>query len=209
MIFKLVFFLAASFLLGSIPFGQVISRLHSGVDLRTSGSGNIGATNVARTLGPVYGVMTLILDAAKGLTPVLLAATLFSPEAGETGESVFLTIPQASAGLFALLGHCYSPFMHFRGGKGVATALGAFLGMIPWAVVFSLIVFIIVVARWGYVSAGSLSGALTAPAAAWLIGYPAATCLTALLAAIVIIVRHRENIERLFQGKENHWRKRG
>lgn len=189
---------AAAFILGAIPFGLVISRIHSGRDIRSEGSGNIGATNVARTMGMKLGVLTLALDLSKGLIAVLVAQAFFSQDAAA-----------GLAGFAAFLGHIYSPFLGFKGGKGVATALGAMLGLVPLAILPALIVFIAVTAIWGFVSAGSLAGALTAPAAAFLLRYPAIYCLMALAMAVIIIIRHRENIGRLMRGEENRWRKSG
>jgi glycerol-3-phosphate acyltransferase PlsY len=196
-----ILLLLISFLLGAVPFGLVLSRYKSGVDLRTMGSGNIGATNVARTLGLKMGLMTLALDLAKGLAAVLAARLLF-----ETADTLGLLLPSL-AGLAAFLGHIFSPFLKFKGGKGVATALGVCLGLTPWAVPPALAVFVIVVVAWGYVSAGSLSAAITVPPAAWLLGYPWYCWGTAALMVAVVFIRHRENIGRLLKGQENKWRK--
>ena len=196
MIIKILLFMLGAFILGAVPFGQVIARLHSGVDLKKIGSGNIGATNVARTLGVKLGVLTLLLDMGKGMAAVLLAKWLFESEG-----------PAAVAGLAAMLGHVYSPFLKFKGGKGVATALGVYLGLIPLALVPATLVFFLVVAKWGYVSAGSLAGAVVAPVSAVVIGYGPWACGLTLAVAAVIFVRHRENIQRLRQGTENKWRK--
>ena len=166
------------------------------MDLRRSGSGNIGATNVARTVGIGYGVFTLLLDLGKGLVPVLVAKYLFDRME-----------PPALAGLAAFLGHLYSPFLKFRGGKGVATALGVFLGLTPWAVLPSLIVFVGITARWRYVSAGSLGGAVACPISAALMNYPAFLCLMTLVVTAFIFLRHRQNIGRLWRGEENRFGK--
>jgi glycerol-3-phosphate acyltransferase PlsY len=196
MAIKILLFMIFAFFLGAVPFGQVIARLHSGVDLKKTGSGNIGATNVARTLGVKLGVMTLILDMGKGLAAVLLAKWIFETEG-----------PAAVAGLAAMLGHVYSPFLRFKGGKGVATALGVYLGLIPLALIPAMLVFALVVAKWGFVSAGSLAGALVAPLSASAMGYgPWAWGLT-MAVTVVIFIRHRENIQRLRQGTENKWRR--
>jgi glycerol-3-phosphate acyltransferase PlsY len=196
MVIKISVFLIFAFLLGAVPFGQVIARLHSGVDLKKTGSGNIGATNVARTLGVKLGVVTLLLDMGKGLAAVLLAKWLFDSEG-----------PAAVAGLAAMLGHVYSPFLKLKGGKGVATALGVYLGLIPLALIPATLVFILVVAKWGFVSAGSMAGALVAPVSAAAMGYGPWACGLTLAVAAVIFIRHRENIQRLRQGTENKWRK--
>ena len=201
MIPVVILVLLISFLLGAVPFGLVLSRYKAGVDLRTTGSGNIGATNVARTLGMKMGLLTLALDLAKGLAAVLAARLLF-----QSDQSLGALVPPL-AGLAAFLGHIYSPFLKFKGGKGVATALGACLGLTPLAVPPALVVFLVVVAAWGYVSAGSLSAALTVPPAAWLLGYPWTCWGAAAVMVAVVFVRHRENIGRLLRGEENKWRK--
>ena len=196
----MIILLLASFFLGAVPFGLVIARLAAGVDITRAGSGNIGATNVARTLGMKFGLLTLALDLAKGLTPVLAAGWIFSGAAA-------LDWIQAGAGLAAFLGHVFSPFLRFKGGKGVATALGVFLGVAPWAVIPALLVFILVVAVWNFVSAGSMSASLVVPLAALVLGYPPATVLLGLAVSAVVFLRHRENIGRLLRGEENKWRK--
>ena len=187
-----------AFFLGAVPFGLILAKLRGGVDLRTQGSGNIGAANVTRTLGAKLGLLTLALDLGKGLVPVLAALALLGPTR---------PIIVAGAGLAAILGHLYSPFLGFKGGKGVATALGVLLALTPLAVIPALIVFVAVTAKWGYVSAGSLSAALVAPAAACLLGYPPAYWGLGLCIAGLIFLRHRENLGRLVRGQEKKWRK--
>ena len=193
--------LVGSFLLGAVPFGLVVARFHSGMDLRLVGSGNIGATNVARSLGLGWGILTLVLDLAKGLLPVLAGRYLFSEL-----ENIRDLLP-AAAGLCAVLGHVFSPLLKFKGGKGVATALGAFLGLMPLALLPGAVVFLLVVGLTGYVSAGSMLGSLTVPLAALLLGRPWAYVVLAALVAAVIIYRHRENIGRIRRGEENKWRR--
>ncbi len=198
----------ASFFLGAVPFGLVIANYYRGPDLRASGSGNIGATNVARTMGIKFGLFTLLLDVTKGLVPVLVAGALFK-SASLAGGYEWLgggVIP-AGAGLAAFLGHIYSPFLGFKGGKGVATALGVCLGVIPLAILPALVVFVLVVAVWGYISAGSMSSALVLALSAYLMSYPPPACILALVMAVFIFLRHRENLIRLIRGEENKWRK--
>lgn len=198
-----------AFFLGAVPFGLVLARVVFGQDLRRSGSGNIGATNAARTLGLKFGILTLILDMGKGLGPVLAARFLFASAQAEgdpSGASAALI--QAVVGLAAFLGHIYSPFLRFKGGKGVATALGVYLGLTPWAVPPAMIVFVLVVALTGYVSAGSLAGASVFPIGAWLLGYPPEFLVLALVFMGLVFFRHRQNIVRLVKGQENKWRKK-
>jgi glycerol-3-phosphate acyltransferase PlsY len=190
----LALFILGAFFLGAIPFGLIVARLFAGVDLRKTGSGNIGATNVARTLGPIAGLLTLALDLAKGLGPVLLTRTAF-PDPG-------LSLFPAVAGVTAILGHCYSPLLKFKGGKGVATALGVFLGLIPLTIGPAFAVFLLVVVRWKFISAGSLAASAAAPLFALALGYPPEAAGLAGLVTCIIFLRHRENIGRLWRGQE-------
>ena len=183
--------------LGSIPFGYLLVRARSGGDVRTMGSGNIGATNVARTAGWFIGVATLVLDAAKGFFAVWLAGHFSG------GNIRFMTY----AGLAAILGHIFPVWLKFSGGKGVATALGVFL-MISWAAVaVAVVIFAIVVIFWRYVSLASVSAAAALPLLVYLLyapGHAPPVAVTAgtLLAAVLVIVKHRENIGRLMAGTE-------
>ena len=187
----------AAFFLGAVPFGLVIARLTVGVDIRETGSGNIGATNVARTLGLGFGVATLFLDLGKGLLPIIAARAWLDGDA-------FAWVP-AAVGLAAFFGHLYSPFLGFRGGKGVATALGVYLGLMPWAVIPALAAFLFCVFRWRYVSVGSMSAAVTAAVAAWLLDSPVPVIAAAGVIALFIILRHKDNIHRLARGEEKRW----
>jgi glycerol-3-phosphate acyltransferase PlsY len=182
--------LAASYLAGSIPFGLLIAKVASGKDVRTVGSGNIGATNVARAAGRPAAVLTLLFDALKGLVPVVLAArTLPGPWA------------PSACGLAAVMGHCFPVWLRFRGGKGVATGLGVTLGLSPLAALCGAAVWIFLYALLRISSVGSLAGVATALLVA-------ATTSTRFaiggLAAIsgLIILRHRANLERLLHHEE-------
>ncbi len=187
----------AAYLLGSIPFGLLFTKLFRGGDVRQSGSGNIGATNVARVAGPLPGILTLLFDAAKGAAAVWLAAR-FSNE-----NATWMII----AALAALFGHCFPVWLKFRGGKGVATAAGAFLMLSPLALLGSVILFILVVAFWRYVSLGSISAAASMPLLIYFLwapqhAPPPAVTFGALAAAGLIIYKHDANIQRLLQGEE-------
>ncbi len=187
----------AAYLLGSIPFGLLFTKLFRGGDVRQSGSGNIGATNVARVAGPLPGILTLLFDAAKGAAAVWLAAR-FSNE-----NATWMII----AALAALFGHCFPVWLKFRGGKGVATAAGAFLMLSPLALLGSVILFILVVAFWRYVSLGSISAAASMPLLIYFLwapqhAPPLAVTFGALAAAGLIIYKHDANIQRLLQGEE-------
>jgi glycerol-3-phosphate acyltransferase PlsY len=186
-----------AYLLGSIPFGLLLTKLFGGGDVRKAGSGNIGATNVARVAGPLPGILTLLLDAAKGAAAVWLAGR-FSNE-----SATWMTI----AALAALIGHCFPIWLKFRGGKGVATGAGVFLILSPLALLGSVMVFILVVAFWRYVSLGSISAAAAMPLLVYLLwaphhAPPLAVTFGALAAAVVIIYKHDANIQRLVEGEE-------
>ena len=180
-----------AYLLGSISFGLLIARMHGGADLRRSGSGNIGATNVARTTGKTAGILTLLGDGAKGLVAVLGAQAW--------GQASMLPAVVAVA---AVLGHMFPLYHGFRGGKGVATALGVLLPTLPLPLLGGFIVWLVVVAVWRYVSAGSMLAALVVPLLAVLWSYPVSLVLAAVLIALLVLYKHRENLFRLRQGSE-------
>jgi glycerol-3-phosphate acyltransferase PlsY len=185
------------YLLGSIPFGYWLVRVRSGGDVRAMGSGNIGATNVARTAGWSVGVATLVLDAAKGFFAVWLIGHF------SDGNIRFMMY----AGVAAILGHVFPVWLGFSGGKGVATALGVFL-MICWpAVAVAVAIFAVVVIFWRYVSLASVSAAAALPLFVYVLyapGHapPGAVSTGTMLAAVLVIAKHSENIERLMAGTE-------
>jgi glycerol-3-phosphate acyltransferase PlsY len=193
--------LAIAYLIGGIPFGYVLVKLTTGKDVRSSGSGNIGATNVLRTTGRAVAVATLLLDIAKGFAAVWIAAML-------TGDDVGWT---SAAALSVMGGHAYPIFLHFKGGKAVASFIGAFLYLTPLPLAATLVVFVVIVAATRHISAGSVVAAAMFPLAVWLILHPPAPVLiAALLAGAFIVMRHRSNIERLRAGNESvfAWRRR-
>jgi acyl phosphate:glycerol-3-phosphate acyltransferase len=184
--------LVASYLIGAIPVGFLVARAAGGFDIRGKGSGTIGATNVLRTLGPVPAVLTLLGDMAKGYLAVRVAEVLGpEPTWGAAGA------------LLAVVGNCWPVFLRFRGGKGVATALGAFLALVPLAVVPAAVLWIAIAAIFRYVSLASMAAALTLPVATLVLGYPCESAGAAALAALVVLWRHRENIRRLAGGTES------
>ncbi|HWG36495.1 MAG TPA: glycerol-3-phosphate 1-O-acyltransferase PlsY [Terriglobales bacterium] len=187
--------LVTAFLLGSIPFGYLLYRLRTGGDIRAAGSGNIGATNVLRAAGVKLGLATLALDALKGWLAVELALRF----AGAHPALI------ASALALVVLGHMYSPWLRFRGGKGVATALGAFLALAPLPMAEALVVFAAVLAVWRYVSLASICACIALPLLMLTsrTRFPAAELATASGLALLIIVRHRANLARLRRGTEN------
>ena len=193
---------ALSYLSGSIPFGYLLVRVFLGKDVRTTGSGNIGATNVSRT-SPKLGLITLVLDGLKGLVPVLLVGRAFpEPERFALG---------GVAALFAILGHLFPVWLRFRGGKGVATGLGAWVGIAPKSVLVMVLVFVVMVALFRYISLGSITAAAIFPLAAFVLrDYHDSPVLLGCMAAaaIVIIWKHRTNIQRLLAGTESRFRER-
>ncbi len=187
----------AGYLVGSVPFGIILARILGGKDVRAHGSGNIGAANVSRVVGPVAGIVTLLLDAAKGGLAVWLAARFT-----EHNASAMIL-----AGLGALLGHCFPVWLRFKGGKGVAAALGVFTALCPLAALSAFILFLLVVAFWRYVSLGSLSAAAAMPLLIyflWAPGHapPLVITLGTLFAAALIFYKHDANLQRLVDGTE-------
>jgi glycerol-3-phosphate acyltransferase PlsY len=184
------------FLAGSIPFGFVLGKLVLGVDVRTVGSGNIGATNVARAGGRKMGIAVLVLDVVKAVVPMLLARALLSGGAGAEGWV-------AAVGFAAFLGHLFTPWLGFHGGKGVATALGVFFVLAPWAALAGLLGFAIAYGATRLSSLGSLTGTLLCAIVTFASAGPRSVAAWAAVAmAALIFVRHRENIRRLVRGEE-------
>lgn len=194
--------LVAAYLLASIPFGLLISRRVVRLDITKAGSGNIGATNVAREVGLKWGIFTLLVDILKGFIPVTLAHYLLGSSA-EVQEAL-----KGIVGLSALLGHQFSVYNRFRGGKGVATCLGVFLAISPLSCLFSGTIFLILVYLWRYISLGSILAALTMPIWLYLTGHSIFMILMSLIIFLLITLLHRENIKRLMQGNERRWQKR-
>jgi glycerol-3-phosphate acyltransferase PlsY len=196
--------LLIAYLLGSIPFGYLIVRWKAGADVRRSGSGATGATNVTRTAGRAAGIATLILDAAKGFVAVLIARWLI----GEEGTNWVI----AGAAVLAVVGHIFPVWLKFKAGKGVATGLGVFLALAPLAVVTSTAVFIVVVALTKYISLGSILAAGSAPLWAWLwqrndpdLRY---ILIALAVSSMIIIAKHHENFRRLVTGTEHKFGKK-
>ncbi|MHB8788362.1 MAG: glycerol-3-phosphate 1-O-acyltransferase PlsY [Desulfobulbaceae bacterium] len=195
-----VILIVASYLVGAIPFGLLLSR-GSGVDIRAEGSKNIGATNVARLLGKKLGLLTLLADIAKGFTPLFAAGRLLPIDA-QQGTVLAL------CGAATVLGHMFPIYLGFKGGKGVATGLGVFLYLAPKALLGCLLVFLATVGLSGYVSLGSLLGALAVLPGLWLLQEPAWKIVLAAVVVALIWFKHHQNIGRLLQGTEKSWRKK-
>src|SRR5579863_5099622 len=191
---------AASYLLGSIPFGYLLVRIFRGEDVRQSGSGNIGATNVSRK-SPLLGVLTLLLDALKGT-----AAVALSYELADRAVAIPTYDQLATAALFAVVGHMFPVWLKFRGGKGVATGLGSFVVIAPKAVLIAAAVFVLIVAIFRYVSLGSIVAVAILPFASWIIDQfhaPPFGLVISSVASLLIIAKHHENIRRLLSGTES------
>lgn len=190
-----VYALVIAFVLGSLPFGYWLTRLKSGIDIRNTGSGNMGATNVARTQGASLGLTVLALDIAKGVAAVFVGQALAQPGV------MWL------AGFLAIAGHCFSPFMKFSGGKGVATALGVFATLAPWATGGALGVFVLVLALFRWVSLASMSSAIAFSLLVifhpLLPAYPSGAALWGLVCGLLIVGRHHSNIRKLLNGTED------
>ncbi len=194
MIFALV--LLAAYLIGAIPTGLLLTRLVGGGDIRNSGSGNIGATNVYRTVGRKLGALTLVGDALKGALPVLLAINLLGYDALHAG----------AVAVAAFLGHCFPVYLGFKGGKGVATALGVYLVLSPLAVLGAFLLFVGLVWKTRYISVGSISAAAAIPVLVWFTTGSLPLLLATLIISSIVILRHRTNIQRLFAGTENKFK---
>jgi glycerol-3-phosphate acyltransferase PlsY len=212
---------AIGYLLGSIPFGYLLVRKFRGADVRTTGSGNIGATNVART-SPALGLLTLVLDALKGAAAVLAVWAIycthvFGTNVGGTSSGaarlfgVGLHDPRNLAFLAALAavaGHIFPVWLKFRGGKGVATGLGAFLLLTPKAILMALAIFVLVLAAFRLVALASIVATASLPALAWWMGEKEKPVLLLATASLLIIVKHHTNIARMLRGTEPRFKLR-
>ena len=194
-----------AYLLGSIPFGYILVRLTRGEDVRATGSGNIGATNVARSGGKGLGILTLVLDTFKGWLPVWLVLHMPGMPVADDRQ---LHVLAAAVALLAVLGHMFTVWLRFKGGKGVATGLGVFLALAPVAVLISVALFAVIFAITRYVSLGSIVAAASFPVILWLregnIFGPWGMAL-ATTVAVLVIVRHHQNIGRLLNGTESRF----
>ncbi len=186
--------LLIAYLLGAVPFGYLLVKWKTGADVRAAGSGNIGATNVLRTTGRAAGVATLLLDIAKGYAAVWIAGTL-------TGRS---PLWMSAAALAVIAGHAYPIFLKFKGGKAVASFVGAFLCLTPLALAAEIIIFVVIIIWTRHISMASIAGAATFPLAVWLILQPPMPVeAAAIIGGAFIIYRHRSNLRRLHDGTES------
>jgi glycerol-3-phosphate acyltransferase PlsY len=197
MISKAALLLPFGYLLGSIPCGVILTRIFSDVDVRSVGSKNIGAYNVFRVAGKRLGIMTLIGDLSKGTIPVLIGISWLGASDWK-GETLVCLVA-----LSAFAGHLFPLFLGFKGGKGVATAAGCFLVISPFVFLVCVLVYVLVLCCCGYSSAGSLSAAAILPGATWLATHSVPVTGCAFIMALLIFVRHTENIKRLLEGTEH------
>ena len=194
MIALILLLLLMSFLLGAIPNAYLIAKIFYGIDIRYCGSGNPGATNVWRTVGKIPGTLTFLFDVLKGFIPVFIARKIF-PEPS-------LTYPML-AGFCAVAGHIWTPFLRFKGGKGVATGYGVFLGLSPLAAIFSLLVFSVVLLITKYVALGSITAAISLPIFLYFFNEPVITKYVSIILAIIIVWRHKSNIKKIIAKTED------
>lgn len=192
----LFFLLIAAYLIGAIPTGVLLTRLVGSEDIRSAGSGNIGATNVYRVAGRKLGIITLLGDCLKGVLPLLIAQQGFNLT--ENGIALIA--------LAAFIGHCYPVYLGFKGGKGVATALGIFLVLSPLSVLCVFIVFALVLWKWRFISLASISAAATIPLLVLFFERSSSLFAATLVIATIVIWRHRANIERLRNGTESKFK---
>jgi len=188
--------IVAAYLIGAVPIGYLIGRAFGVADIRRHGSGNIGAANVLRTAGRLPALLTLGGDIAKGYAAVALGATLVAGPSGGDPRA------PAACAVAAVIGNCWSVFLGFRGGKGVATGLGTLLRLVPWAMLPAAAVWLGVTVSFRYVSLGSILAALCAALGALLLGYPGPSVLAAFGVGTIVVVRHHANIARLLAGHE-------
>ena len=191
-----IFVLIVIYLIAAIPTGIVLSRLMGGEDVRQKGSGNIGATNVYRVAGRLAGILTLLGDTLKSFLPLLACKSWLEPTSTQLGVACAV----------AIIAHCYPVYLKFKGGKGVATALGIFLVLSPQVVLGALVIFALVVGITRYISLGSILAALSAPLLILMLNYPPPIFLATLFIAVLVVWRHRSNIRQLLDGTENRFK---
>ncbi|MCB0722904.1 MAG: glycerol-3-phosphate 1-O-acyltransferase PlsY [Ignavibacteriae bacterium] len=208
--------LIASYLVGSIPFALIIGKVFKGIDVRNYGSGNLGSTNAIRTLGLPLGLLVQILDIAKGLVVVLIVSTFFYDVLPFKNQTPFedITLIKIMAGSAAVIGHTFSVFANFKGGKGINTGLGVFISLAPVDVLLTVGVFLLILISSGYVSLGSIIAAVFLPIIMFIrenffdvgiYGYNTLIFFT-IAVSVFIIYNHRTNIKRLLYGNENQFK---
>jgi len=198
-IIKFISLVTVSYLLGSIPFGYLIGKIFKKIDIRKYGSHNIGATNVFRVMGKIWGVICLILDTSKGYIPVTLIANLFYLS---VDGIIPLTIFKIFLGLAAICGHIWPIYLKFKGGKGVATAFGVLVGIEPISILIAGGIWLLIVAIFRIVSLGSILAALSLPFIEAFRGIPIEIILFSIIVVLIVVLQHRENIKRLIKRDE-------
>ena len=202
MISQGLFFSLAAYLFGSVPFGKLIAKRVASIDITKRGSQNIGATNVARELGTFWGLVTLFLDMLKGYIPV----TLYISYSSQTTD--YYTIGLSAVMVSALLGHQFSIFLRFKGGKGVGTATGIYLALSPISCLLAAVLFILIVYKWDFISLGSMVCVSVMPLLLAFAGKERALIICSALIAALITLKHRGNIQRMLKGEERKWQER-
>jgi glycerol-3-phosphate acyltransferase PlsY len=192
MIYIKALFLILSYLVGSIPFGLVLTRYYAGIDIRTKGSGNIGFTNVLRVVGKKAAFLTLAGDTLKGFIPVVAATFIFN-------DYIFA----AAAGIISIIGHDYPVFLRFKGGKGVATSFGALFGLMPFAGFFTLVIWLAVFYLWKYSSLAAITSYLMLPFIIVFVDFSLTNIAFALFITTLLLIKHIQNIKRLLNGTES------
>ena len=192
MIYIKTVFLILSYLAGSIPFGFVLTRYYAGIDIRAKGSGNIGFTNVLRVVGKKTAFLTLAGDTLKGFLPVVAAKLFFNDNN-----------LAAAAGIISIIGHDFPVFLRFKGGKGVATSFGALFGLMPFAGVFTLAIWLTVFYLWKYSSLAAITSYLILPLIIVFVDFTSTNIAFALLITILLLIKHVKNIKRLLNGTES------
>ncbi len=200
MIIQDILFCLAAYIFGSIPFGKIIAKKIAHIDITTRGSKNIGATNVARELGIFWGLVTLFLDILKGYLPIILFVA-YTPQTNDNYAIVFPIIILAP-----LIGHQFSIFLRFKGGKGVSTATGIYLAISPFACLVGAFIFILIVYKWDFISLGST---ITTSIMPFILIFFCSKLqiICSILIAALICLKHRGNIQRILRGKERKWRR--
>ena len=197
-VYSYILIILGAYLLGSIPFGYLMARA-KGIDIRKVGSGNIGATNAMRVLGKPAGICVLLLDAAKGFGAVWLGMWLMTKYHAQVQGETW----QIVAGIAAVLGHNYTCWLKFKGGKGIATTAGVYLALAPWALFTALIVFILALLLSRIVSVASMSAAVALPVAVWLLPHSILLGVVSTALGALAIYKHKSNIQRIMNGTEN------
>ena len=201
---------AGAYLVCGVPFGLLVSAAMAGVDVREMGSGNIGTTNVARSVGKGAAALTLLLDLGKGLlwmivARLVLALAVFGGDLSSLDHTTSFGAALCVVYLGCICGHVFSPYLHFRGGKGIAVGFGAALGL-HWPVALGLLaVFLVLTLPTRYVSLGSVAAAASLPVWCLVLGFPAASVASITIAAVIVIWSHRENVRRLLNGEEHRF----